>query len=351
VELQLTDEQVMLAESVRELLGRRSGENGLVVPDGDGALWRELRDFGVLEIGPSEGALGTVDLSLVARGLGERLAAVPLVDTAALLLGAGAELDGAKVESAALGLAEPERAFAPSIPATILEGERISGLKSSVVLADTAAFLAVPVGTPDGVALALVRADEPGVDLELEPTLDPSLRPATVRLDDASAARVLAGPSSKKLVEQVAAAAAVLAAAEAVGAAASVLQLARDYAADRRQFGHPIGSFQAVRHLLADMVVLTESSWSSVLYAAASLDEREPDSVRTAAIAKAWTSRATLDVAHGALQVFGGVAFTAEHRAHLHLRRIASLGSRYGSAADHERDLGRSLAHQLEVSA
>ena len=190
----------------------------------------------------------------------------------------------------------------------------------------------------------------PGVELEPEPTLDPSLRPATVRLDGAAPERVLAGQSATALVEQVAATAAVLAAAEAVGAAASVLALARDYAAERRQFGHTIGSFQAVRHMLADMVVLTESSWSSVLYAAASLDEREPDSLRTAAIAKAWTSRATLDVAHGALQVFGGVAFTAEHHAHLYLRRIASLGSRYGSASDHERALGRSLAHQLEVS-
>ena len=98
------------------------------------------------------------------------------------------------------------------------------------------------------------------------------------------------------------------------------------------------------------MVVLTESSWSTVLYAAASLDEGEPDSLRSAAIAKAWSSRATLDVAHGALQVFGGVAFTAEHPAHLFLRRIASLGTRYGSAADHERELGRSLAHELEVT-
>jgi alkylation response protein AidB-like acyl-CoA dehydrogenase len=229
----------------------------------------------------------------------------------------------------------------------MLEGDRVSGSKTSVVLADTSALLALPAGTTDGAVLALVRPDAPGVELELEPTLDPSLRPATVRLDGAAPERVLGSTST---VDQVAATAAVLAAAEAVGAAASVLALARDYAAERRQFGHTIGSFQAVRHMLADMVVLTESSWSSVLYAAASLDEGEPDSLRTAAVAKAWTSRATLDVAHGALQVFGGVAFTAEHRAHLYLRRIASLGSRYGSAADHERELGRSLAPQLEVS-
>ena len=347
MELQLTDEQEMLAESIRELVGRRSGEDGVVSAEAGESVWRELVDFGVLEIGPSEAELGTVDLALVARALGERLAAVPLVDTAALLLGAGAELEGTDVSSAALGLSEHERSFAPTRPSTMLEGDRVSGSKTSVVLADTCALLALPAGTTDGAVLALVRPDAPGVELELEPTLDPSLRPATVRLDGAAPERVLGSTSS---VDQVAATAAVLAAAEAVGAAASVLALARDYAAERRQFGHTIGSFQAVRHMLADMVVLTESSWSSVLYAAASLDEGEPDSLRTAAVAKAWTSRATLDVAHGALQVFGGVAFTAEHRAHLYLRRIASLGSRYGSAADHERELGRSLAPQLEVS-
>jgi alkylation response protein AidB-like acyl-CoA dehydrogenase len=347
MELQLTDEQEMLAESIRELVGRRSGEDGIVSAEAGESVWRELVDFGVLEIGPSEAELGTVDLALVARALGERLAAVPLVDTAALLLGAGAELEGTDVSSAALGLSEHERSFAPTRPSTMLEGDRVSGSKTSVVLADTCALLALPAGTTDGAVLALVRPDAPGVELELEPTLDPSLRPATVRLDGAAPERVLGSTSS---VDQVAATAAVLAAAEAVGAAASVLALARDYAAERRQFGHTIGSFQAVRHMLADMVVLTESSWSSVLYAAASLDEGEPDSLRTAAVAKAWTSRATLNVAHGALQVFGGVAFTAEHRAHLYLRRIASLGSRYGSAADHERELGRSLAPQLEVS-
>lgn len=347
MELQLTDEQEMLAESIRELVGRRSGEDGIVSAEAGASVWRELVDFGVLEIGPSEAELGTVDLALVARALGERLAAIPLVDTAALLLGAGAELEGTDVSSAALGLSEHERSFAPTRPSTMLEGDRVSGSKTSVVLADTCALLALAAGTTDGAVLALVRPDAPGVELELEPTLDPSLRPATVRLDGAAPERVLGSTSS---VDQVAATAAVLAAAEAVGAAASVLALARDYAAERRQFGHTIGSFQAVRHMLADMVVLTESSWSSVLYAAASLDEGEPDSLRTAAVAKAWTSRATLDVAHGALQVFGGVAFTAEHRAHLYLRRIASLGSRYGSAADHERELGRSLAPQLEVS-
>jgi alkylation response protein AidB-like acyl-CoA dehydrogenase len=106
-----------------------------------------------------------------------------------------------------------------------------------------------------------------------------------------------------------------------------------------------------VRHLLADMYVQTESSWSSVLYAAASLDEDEPDALRTASIAKSYAARATLDVAHGALQVFGGVAFTAEHPAHRFLRRIAVRGNQFGTAREHERSLGRGLALEMEVYA
>ena len=150
-------------------------------------------------------------------------------------------------------------------------------------------------------------------------------------------------------VESLAAIAGVLAAAESVGAAAAVLELAREYAAQRRQFGHPIGSFQAIRHLLADMYVEVESSWSSVLYAAAALDEREPDALRTASIAKAYTGRATQDVAHGALQVFGGIAFTAEHPAHRFLRRIVVRAGQFGTPREHEQRLGRSLAQGLEV--
>jgi alkylation response protein AidB-like acyl-CoA dehydrogenase len=136
----------------------------------------------------------------------------------------------------------------------------------------------------------------------------------------------------------------VLATAEAVGSAGAVLALARDYAAERRQFGRTIGSFQAIRHLLADMHVKVESSWSSVLYAAATLDEGHDDAGRTASVAKAYGARATRDVAHGALQVFGGIAFTDEHPAHRYLRRIAVRGQQFGTAAEHERELGRALA-------
>jgi alkylation response protein AidB-like acyl-CoA dehydrogenase len=184
-----------------------------------------------------------------------------------------------------------------------------------------------------------VRASD--ASIEPQPTLDAHVAPARVRFERAPVVEV-AGDA--ETVERIAAAGGVLASAEAVGAAATVLELAREYAVQRRQFGHAIGSFQAVRHLLADMFVQLESSWSSILYAAASLDEQTIDATRTAAIAKAYAARATQEVAHGALQVFGGIAFTAEHPAHRYLRRVVVRGGSFGSARDHERALARTFA-------
>jgi alkylation response protein AidB-like acyl-CoA dehydrogenase len=238
---------------------------------------------------------------------------------------------------------EPGRSFSAEPAATFVDG-RISGEKDAVSFAESVELLVVPVAG----ALAIVARETPGLDFTDERTLDPSLRPALVGFDGVEPTAVLDNASQRAL----AAVGAVLACAEAVGAAAAVLDLACEYAAQRRQFGHTIGSFQAIRHLLADMHVKVESSWSSVLYAAAALDERQDNSLQTASIAKAYGARATLEVAHGALQVFGGVAFTDEHPAHRYLRRIVVRGQQFGSPHEHERALGQELVveHAQKVS-
>jgi alkylation response protein AidB-like acyl-CoA dehydrogenase len=322
VDLQLTEEQRWLADSVGELLDRS---------DPAGA-WAALVDFGGFDVG--EDGLGAVELTLIARAIGERLAALPYADAAAVHY--AVDLGGAAVIPC---LAEPGRRYDPLSPATTIAGVRVSGEKEAVPYAHAAELFAVAAAAAGETVLALVAAEAAAIDAQ--PTLDPAVGPAQVRFDGVDAQQV-AGDA--ELVAAVAAAAAILASAEAVGAAASLLELAREYAAQRRQFGRTIGSFQALRHILADMYVGLESSWSSVLYAAASLDERDPDAGRTAAIAKAYAARTTQDVAHAALQVFGGIAFTAEHPAHRHLRRIVVRGQCYGTARDHERAIARSLA-------
>jgi len=92
------------------------------------------------------------------------------------------------------------------------------------------------------------------------------------------------------------------------------------------------------------MYVRQASSWSTVLYAAAALDDDVDGAAQTAAVAKAYVARAAREVAHGAMQVFGGIAFTEEHPAHRFLRRIVVREQQFGDAAHHERELGRMLA-------
>jgi alkylation response protein AidB-like acyl-CoA dehydrogenase len=322
VDLELTEEQRWLAESVDELLDRTE----------PAAVWAALADFGAFDVG-GEG-LGAVELALIARAIGERLVALPFADAAAVRY--AVDLGGV---TAIPCFAEPARSYDPLAPATTIAGARVSGEKEAVPYARAAELFAVPATDAGATVLALVAAG--GAAIDTEPTLDPLIAPARVSFDGAEAEQVAGDEAT---IAAVAAAAGILVSAEAVGAAASLLELAREYASQRRQFGHTIGSFQAIRHILANMYVGLESAWSSVLYAAAALDERDSGAGRTAAIAKAYAARTTQDVAHDALQVFGGIAFTAEHPAHRHLRRIVVRGQCYGSARDHERAVARSIA-------
>jgi alkylation response protein AidB-like acyl-CoA dehydrogenase len=98
------------------------------------------------------------------------------------------------------------------------------------------------------------------------------------------------------------------------------------------------------------MYVRAASGWSTVLYAAATLAQGTDEAAQTASIAKAYVSRGAREVAHGAMQVFGGIAFTAEHPAHRFLRRIVVREQQFGDAAHHERVLGRSLADRAGLN-
>jgi alkylation response protein AidB-like acyl-CoA dehydrogenase len=186
-----------------------------------------------------------------------------------------------------------------------------------------------------------VQARARGVALTPQPAFDATVPACAADLDEVA---IVGGPFAGEALQRLATIGALMAAAEAVGAAGRLLEDACRYAGERRQFGRTIGSFQALRHLMADMYVRQASSWSSVLYAAAALDEDAAEAGRTASIAKAYVSRAAREVAHGAMQVFGGIAVTAEHPAHRFLRRIVVREQQFGDAAHHERALGRALA-------
>src|SRR3954471_24739298 len=384
MDLELSDEQGWLSDAIATLLGREWCTGADTAADRR-ALWRSLADFGALTVGGEEG-LGAVEMCLIARALGEHLAPVPYLASAAVRfaitpLGASAPLAFARLaegeDAVALAMLEPGSRWGPADLRTTIEpaatgavlnrrkaavepapaaplppgraaatGAVLNGRKAAVEHAQAADLLAVVAAAPDGPALALVSTAAPGITAAEQPVFDPtapmhSVRFGDVRLGEGTVAN---GDTGGDAIARLSAIGGLLAAAEAVGAAGRLLEDARRYAGERRQFGRPVGSFQALRHLLADMYVRHASSWSSVLYAAAALDEGVAEAPRTASIAKAYVSRASREVAHGAMQVFGGIAMTDEHPAHRYLRRIVVREQQFGDAAHHERALGRALA-------
>src|SRR4051794_10692045 len=329
MDLELTQEQSLLAESVRQLLAQHQGP----------AAWPALVEFGALDIAAGED-VGAVELALVARELGERLEATPLIDTAAAAYAARGSALAEAFEGATVGLAllEPGGGWGLEEPGATVTGGAVDGRKVAICVDGAEALLVL--ADEGGAGRRAVVPRGAGVTAEPIPWIDEWLAPVMLVFEAAQADAV---QPADEILPRMVAIGAVLAAAEAAGAAAGVLELARQYAGERRQFGRTIGSFQALRHLLADMYVKQDSSWSTVLFAAAALEDDVDDALRTAAIAKAYVSRAAQEVAQGALQVFGGIAFTAEHPAHRYLRRILARGQQFGDARHHERAIGREL--------
>ena len=131
---------------------------------------------------------------------------------------------------------------------------------------------------------------------------------------------------------------AVGAAAEMLGAARRCLEMAVDYAKVREQFGQPIGSFQAIRHRCAEMLLDVENSHAAVYYAAWSLEHGADDGALSASMAKAYVSEAARKVCGDAIQVHGGIGFTWEYDLHLYFKRAKALEPMYGDA-DYHREL------------
>ncbi|MHB8341638.1 MAG: acyl-CoA dehydrogenase family protein, partial [Mycobacteriales bacterium] len=160
------------------------------------------------------------------------------------------------------------------------------------------------------------------------------------------ARRRIAGPA---LAAALCDRAATLHAAELLGASARMLEVATAYARTRQQFSRPIGSFQAVKHRLADMLVDVEGMRSAVYYAAWALTADQADAALAASTAKAWASEAAPRVLAGALQVHGGIGFTWDHDLHLYLKRVQLSATVFGDAAWHRERIAGLLAERLDA--
>jgi len=362
MDLKLTDEQVWLSEAIDTLLDRewitpeRVTE---VTAERRQRVWDRLVEFGALTIGHDDG-LGAIELCLIARSLGARLVSVPFLASAALRLaleplGSNSLTDRAAV---ALAILEPGASWGAPPRATTMEGRgdgtyMLRGEKVAVEQSEAADQIAVIAAFDAQPALALTPASARGVTIERRPSFDRTLTSDAIGFDAVAVPECAAitAHGAAMAIERLTTVGALLAAAEAIGAAGAALEQACHYARERRQFGQRIASFQAVRHLLADAYVRHASGWSTVLYAAAAFDDGADDAGLAASVAKAYVSRGALQVAHDAMQVFGGIAFTAEHPAHHFLRRIVVREQQFGDAAHHERALGRMLAEQAAGTA
>jgi len=288
---------------------------------------------------------GFVEMSVVLEEAGRALLPAPLLSSAVLTVTALLASDDADAQQEYLpGLASGEIRGAVALPrdadsVTATDG-RLSGTAGFVIDGHSADLLIVATTDPAGPSLWAVEASANGLTRTSLSTLDQTRKLATLTFDG-TPARLLgslggaAGP-----LERVHAIAAVALACEQVGGAQRILDVTVDYVRSRNQFGRAIGSFQAVKHRCADMLVDVESARSVALYAAhVATQGSAADLQEAAAMAKAFCSDAYVACAEAAIQLHGGIGFTWEYIAHLHLKRAKSGQLLFGDPVHHRQVL------------
>jgi alkylation response protein AidB-like acyl-CoA dehydrogenase len=227
----------------------------------------------------------------------------------------------------------------------------LDGVKSFVLDGHSADWLIVAARAPGssgaaGLSLFALPGDTAGVTRRLLPTMDQTRKQAEVVLDSVRlpvsallGAEGRAWPAISRTLDL----AAIALAAEQVGGAQRCLDMTVAYAKDRKQFGRPIGSFQAIKHKCADMLLKVESARSAAYYAGWAASVEEPEVPAVASLAKAYCSEAYFHCASEAIQIHGGVGFTWEYDVHLHFKRARSTESFLGSPAHHRELVARRI--------
>jgi alkylation response protein AidB-like acyl-CoA dehydrogenase len=329
-----------LAE-VRRLMETESGYDHL--------LWRKMVEQGYTGIifpEEHEGlGLSTVELILLMEEAGRALLPGPLFSTVAL---AGAVLNEAGSPEqkqrylaplcrgearATVAVVEADGSWNPGDTKIRSVHGKISGEKLFVADAGSADFLLVAAS--DGVLA--VQAKAPGVSVQAMRGMDATRKLYVLRLDHAPAEKLA---QSEGLARGLDIATAALAA-EMVGGMQRTLELTVAYAKARKQFGKPIGTFQAVQHQCADMYLETESARSAAYYAAWALAEKAPDAPAAVSIAKMYASDTARTVGNRGIQVHGGMGFTWENDLHLYYRRAKASETTLGDATFHRERLAR----------
>lgn len=343
MEFAFNDDQQMIAETARAFFTENAtSERTRKAMAGNGIdrdLWTAFcQELGLSGIAIPESVggsgLGFVELAIVTEAAGAQVAALPML--------------GSLVQAAqaiAAGGSDAQRA--DWLPA-LLSGEKIASyFHDAAMQADgdmlTGGSRFVPHGTSadmfivtDTRRMWIVRADAPGVTVTRQTTMDETRPYARVELS---------GVQGEPLADAVAAlgaahrAAFIAVAAEALGGAQACLDRTVDYSKERVQFGRQIGSFQAYKHRLADMMVEIEQARSAVYWAACAVDEQAEDAAMALHAAKSFAADTYFRCAGDMIQLHGGIGFTWEHDAHLFFKRARALQSMLGSGNWHREQI------------
>ena len=327
---------------VWRLLAEQLGLTGLIVPEVHGGA-----------------GMGYVELLIAMEEMGRALLCAPYLGTAVLstnVLLACADaptqkdlLAGIAAGRAIVSVAHAEpngRWDAAGITMRARakgDGFELDGAKAWVLDGHVADALLVAARTEDG-GLGLFRVDAraEGLSRALVPSLDTTRKLAAVELA-ATPARLVSRGDQTASFERALALTACALTAEQAGGAQRCLEMATDYAKTRLQFGRPIGSYQAIKHKCADMLVLVEFAKSAAYAACFAAADDDPDLLESAALAKAYCSEACFKVAAENIQVHGGMGFTWEHPAHLYFKRAKASDLLFGDAAHHRERLAEQL--------
>jgi len=378
MDIGFTEEQELLRASARRFLENECPSafvrQRMAEPEAmTEVFWQKLAEqgwFGILYPEEAGGSgLGLVDIAVLMEEMGRAVMPGPFFST--VLLGGAAILEAgsqgqqqewlpriaAGAAKVSLAWTEPNARWdATGIMATgreIAAGFALSGIKLFVPDAHLSDALVVAVRTrdgstmEDGVSLFLVPKDTPGLAVTLLPTIDETRKLCEVRLDNvALTLAALLGdkhggwPALARVLDR----ATVALCAEMCGGAQRVLDMTTAYAKIRSAFGKPIGSYQAVKHRAADMLVDVENAKSLTYYAAWAIDEGLAEAPLAVSMAKAYASDAYRKVAGAGIQLHGGIGFTWEHDLQLYFKRAKASEVAFGDATWHRERVARMLA-------
>lgn len=357
MQFELSETQQLLAKTARQFLANECPiaevRRIMEMPTAhDAALHRKMAEQGWTGIAVPEEqggmGLGMIELAATFEQLGRAIVpgaffstvalAAPLLETADLL---APLCEGTATATAALIEADANW-DTDSWECAVTDG-RLTGAKMFVPDAAEAAFLLAAARDHGELGVYRIAKDAPGLEIIPLKSIDLTRRLYEVRFQSTPAERIAQGPVAAEAIARALRIATLALTAEMAGGMARVLELTVEYAKARKQFETPIGKFQAVQHMCADMYLWSESTKSAVYYAAYALDKNLPEADAALSVAKVYAADAYREIGNRGIQVHGGMGFTWENDVHLYYRRAKASETMLGDNVYHRERLAASF--------